>query len=278
MFTKALVAMDLSAAERPILDCLPALQHWGLQHIVLVHIIAVGYGQGAEMAHRDRYEDWLQQCAQPLRDAGFNVDIHVGASGTAAADIVALADTLAADFIVVGSRSQNMLSKLFLGSVARAVLQQTSCPVLLEWIEPTPEQTIVHCQAVCTDTLQHLIFATDFSDKVANAEQATLNLAAKAKKVSLLHVLPEAASNELSSTAKAKLHSLSASIQSIQPATTAELLTGKAADTIAGYANTQHASLIIVGKHGEHWLKQALIGSTAARLAEVAGRPVLMLP
>ena len=35
MFEKALVALDLSPAEQPILDCLLALRNWGMRQVVL---------------------------------------------------------------------------------------------------------------------------------------------------------------------------------------------------------------------------------------------------
>jgi DNA-binding MurR/RpiR family transcriptional regulator len=42
MFDDALVALDLSPAERPILDCLPALRQWGVRHLLLTHVIQYG--------------------------------------------------------------------------------------------------------------------------------------------------------------------------------------------------------------------------------------------
>jgi len=56
------------------------------------------------------------------------------------------------------------------------------------------------------------------------------------------------------------------------------LTTGKASEKIATYSETEDVSLIIVGKHGQNALAGRLIGSTAANLSEVAGRPVLMVP
>jgi hypothetical protein len=57
MFDKALVALDLSPAEEPLLDCLPALQHWGVRHLVLTHVIQYGYMQGAGLAHEQDFVD-----------------------------------------------------------------------------------------------------------------------------------------------------------------------------------------------------------------------------
>jgi nucleotide-binding universal stress UspA family protein len=40
----------------------------------------------------------------------------------------------------------------------------------------------------------------------------------------------------------------------------------------------QDASQIVVGKRGQNPLASLVIGSTAANLCEIAGRPVLMVP
>lgn len=47
---------------------------------------------------------------------------------------------------------------------------------------------------------------------------------------------------------------------------------------IARHAQERDASLIVVGKHGQNWLASTVIGSTAANLCEIAGRPALMVP
>jgi nucleotide-binding universal stress UspA family protein len=43
-------------------------------------------------------------------------------------------------------------------------------------------------------------------------------------------------------------------------------------------AGREGYSLIIVGKHGHNWIKDKIIGSTAAKICEIARRPVLMVP
>ena len=47
---------------------------------------------------------------------------------------------------------------------------------------------------------------------------------------------------------------------------------------IARVAQERDCSLIVCGKHGQHWVQSMVIGSTALRLCEMAGRPVLLVP
>ncbi|MDZ7686472.1 MAG: universal stress protein [Gammaproteobacteria bacterium] len=53
---------------------------------------------------------------------------------------------------------------------------------------------------------------------------------------------------------------------------------GNAADVIARIASSGDYSLVVVGKHGRGWIKGNVIGSTAAKVCEIARRPVLMVP
>jgi len=89
MFTSALVALDLSPAEEPILDCLPDLKKWGITKVILTHVIQVGYNQLAGYGHADDYRAWLEKCAIPLREADIAVDFVVRTSGVVADEVLA---------------------------------------------------------------------------------------------------------------------------------------------------------------------------------------------
>ena len=52
-------------------------------------------------------------------------------SGDVADEIVACADSIRADLIVIGSRGLGALGRMILGSVSRAVLHETRVPVLV---------------------------------------------------------------------------------------------------------------------------------------------------
>ncbi len=276
MFDNVLVALDMSPAEQPIIACMPELKHWGVRHLTLTHVIQFGYAQGAALAYQQDYVDWLEKCAVPLRAAGLSVDVEIRASGIPADEILTVAATMEADLIVIGSRGQNLLSKLFLGSVAREVIRKTKIPLLLEWIEPSAEATQAHCEAVCKETLRHVLFATDYSTKSVAAERVLFELALRAQQVECIHVL--SADKESESTAQANMTELMARIETSGHQASSTTLKGKPSSEIARHAASQDATLIIVGKHGQNWVASALIGSTAANLCEIAGRPVLMVP
>lgn len=279
MFNTVLVGLDLSPAEQPIIDCLPALQKWGVQRVVLTHVIQVGYIEGATLAHEQEYHDWLEKLAQPLRAAGLETEVCIRTGGLPADEILAAATAYRADLIVIGSRGHNLVSRIFLGSVARTVIRKATLPVLLEWVEPTAVGTEQKCEAVCKDTLRHVLLATDFSDQAAAAELAAIHLASKARRVDCLHVMESPSAKSISSTtAEAAIATLIKRIQAAGSEGEGILLQGKASAKIADYAARADVSLIVAGKHGQNALASLVTGSTATKLCEIAGRPVLIIP
>lgn len=279
MFNTTLVALDLAPAELPIIDCLPDLQGWGIRRVILTHVIEIAYMRRAAFTNEKDYIAWLEELAQPLRAAGLDVEVDIRTSGVPAEEIIAAATEHSADLIVIGSRGHNLISKLFLGSVARAVIEKATLPLLLEWVEPSAVGTQQKCSAVCTNTLRHVLLATDFSASATAAEDATVYLAKQAEQVDCLYVLE---ANDSASLSESHAHeALNALLQRIEAAGShgnSLVMKGKASHEIAQHASSQNASLIVVGKRGQNPLASLVIGSTAANLCEIAGRPILMIP
>ncbi len=75
--------------------------------------------------------------------------IDIRAASEVARDILEAAKEYGADSIVIGSREQNMIRGLFLGSVAREVLRLSNLPVRLEWIEATGKDGEAACERTC---------------------------------------------------------------------------------------------------------------------------------
>lgn len=281
MFHTALISLDYSAAQGPLLDCLADLRDMGVTRVILTHVTKVGYGQGAGYGHEDALKDWLNDRAKPLREAGLEVDVDIRAAGDVAKDILVAATEHGADLIVIGSRGQNMVRGLFLGSVAREVIRISTLPVRLEWIEATGKDGDDACERTCHAGLQRLLVATDFSPQAHAAEAAAVKLATHAGVVDLVHVVsPDEAARtpRWPVMARAALDNIAQEIVAAGGKAEVHLVTGKPSEEIARTAAYRDADLIIVGKHGQGWVDSITIGSTAASLCEIARRPVLMVP
>lgn len=281
MFRTALIAIDHSAAQGPLLDCLSDLRDMGVSRVILTHVVKVGYGQGASYGNKEALEDWLRGRAEPLREAGLDVDVDVRAAGEVAKDIIAAAREHGADLIVIGSRGQNMVRGLFLGSVAREVIRSSTVPVRLEWIEATGKDGDTACERTCHAGLRRLLLATDFSPQAHAAEAVAARLAPHAGVVDLVHVVsPDEAARyaRWPVMARAALDTIACEVAAAGGKSEVHLATGRPPEEIARAAADRDADLIVVGKHGQGWVDSITIGSTAASLCEIARRPVLMVP
>jgi len=281
MFRTALISLDYSAAQGPLLDCLTDLRDMGVSRVILTHVVKVGYGQGAEYGRKDVLEEWLRDRAASLRESGLDVEIEIRAAGEVAKDILAAAKEHGADLIVIGSRGQNMLRGVFLGSVAREVIRLSTMPVRLEWIEATGKDGDAACERACHAGLPRVLLATDFSPRARAAETLATRLGPRAGVVDIAHVFSSdetARYAHWTVMARAALDTIAQEI--VAAGGTVEVLVseGKASEVIARLAEERQADLIVVGKHGQNWLESMVIGSTAANLCEIARRPVLMVP
>lgn len=88
-----------------------------------------GYTQSVEAEHRERTAE-CQAAVERLRQLGFEATAEVR-EGDPAQQIIACAREREAGVIVVGTRGQNGLQRLILGSVARNVLLHAPCSVLV---------------------------------------------------------------------------------------------------------------------------------------------------
>ena len=285
MYSTVLIALDYSAAQGPLLDCLTDLRDMGVARVVLTHVTRMGYGQGAGIGHEDALKDWLSGRATALRDAGLEVEIDIRTAGDVVGDILSAASNHGADLIVIGSRGQNMVRGLFLGSVAREVIRLSELPVRLEWIEVKPADGSKDgkdaCERTCHAGLRRLLLATDFSPQAHPAETVTAKLAPHAGIVDLLHVTnPDEAARyaRWPVMARAALDTIAAEVTAAGGRAEVHLADGKPSEQIARAAADHDADLIIVGKHGQGWVESIATGSTAANLCEIARRPVLMVP
>ncbi|MCC7218229.1 MAG: universal stress protein [Burkholderiales bacterium] len=280
MYATAVLALDLSPAADALLACAAHLPRWGVRRLVLVHVTLTGYGQEPGERALAGIAEWLDAQANPLRRADLRVDIAVRAAGSPAAGILAEAGAMGADLLVVGSRSRNMVSRIFLGSVASDLVRRTEFPLLLQWLEPNGDAT-AGCTAVCADALRHVLLATDLSRHAASAERAAVQLAPAAPIVDCLVVLtPDAvaATPALPLMVRAAADALRARIEAAGGRGEALVLAGDPHEAIARVARERDCSLIVCGKHGRNWIERKVIGGTALRLCEAAGRPVLLVP
>jgi nucleotide-binding universal stress UspA family protein len=131
-----LVPTDFSELADRALEVARGLAEVHRARIVLLNVQYVG-GEGAFVYtgnERDRLLDAarseLQRRVQSLRDGGIITDLRL-AEGLPDREILESANAVGADLIVMGTHGRTGLGRLFLGSIAQAVVARSQRPVLL---------------------------------------------------------------------------------------------------------------------------------------------------
>ena len=98
-----------------------------------VRLVVVNSARGGVGNDEDavRSEAELDAVRKELADAGIEAEVRQLVRGQDVADdLIAIAEEVAADFIVIGLRRRTPVGKLILGSNAQRILLDAPCPVL----------------------------------------------------------------------------------------------------------------------------------------------------
>lgn len=108
-----------------------AAQEAKLRGVTLVVVNATRGGRDGDDEENERYEAELGQVRRELDEAGVQHDVRQPVPGREPAeDLIAVAEEVGADFIVIGLRRRTPVGKLILGSNAQRILLDAPCPVL----------------------------------------------------------------------------------------------------------------------------------------------------
>jgi nucleotide-binding universal stress UspA family protein len=108
-----------------------AAQECKLRNTRLVVINSNRGGKDLDAVEAARYESELDDVRKELDAAGVSNEVRQLVRGLEPAeDIIAVAQEVSADFIVIGLRRRSPVGKLILGSNAQRILLEAPCPVL----------------------------------------------------------------------------------------------------------------------------------------------------
>ncbi|CAM5779865.1 universal stress protein [Cellulomonas persica] len=110
-----------------------AVQEAGIRGRDVVVVVSVRADEPAEQ--RAAIESELEQVAQDLTARGVAHEVRLLSGGDTADDLLATAEEVAAELVVIGLRQRSPVGKLILGANAQRVLFDAPCPVLT--VKPT---------------------------------------------------------------------------------------------------------------------------------------------
>lgn len=108
-----------------------------LVHVTSVHSFYSSYGEGESDTlsifeeDDERARSLLERQAEKLRGEGVNVEQTYLRTGEPDAEVVALAEEIGVDLVVVGSHGTGAMQRAPIGRVSESIVRHAHCPVLV---------------------------------------------------------------------------------------------------------------------------------------------------
>jgi nucleotide-binding universal stress UspA family protein len=214
--------------------------------------------------------------------------------GDPAGQILAHADALDADLVVLATQGASGVAKFVFGSVAERVLRTSPRPVLVvpPAVADGPMRTLGAMQEVLApiDFHEHAEADARLAHRVARASHARLRLlhvigGGDASRWTVLRQSIAAQFEEALGGSRARqAESAQAALERLAealggtPGPTLEVVEGPAAEQIARVADRADVDLIVLGLRGEPGLLGARVGAVAYRVLCASPVPVLAVP
>ena len=274
---RALCATDLSAASEAAIEsqtCLNCLGRIGVDEIHLVTVVPSNVHAGMpgidfEQRRRralDRYRDVIE-------GAGFEVETHV-VRGTPHRRINGIAETIAADLVLVGSRGKSPLENRIIGSTARNLARTTVVPLLVNRIERETDEP----DLVSAHLFRHVLYATDFSTNAERAFEAFSYLRGATREATLVHVRTPKDPDPGGENPEERLGELADQLEQWGISTRIDVRRGDPAREILASEAEHEPTTLLVGSRGHSRLRRLLLGSVSERLVARASGNVLLVP
>ncbi len=283
MFSRILVATDLSEASDRVVCALASLKAWGTREAVLVNCFNIRDVGSLAPGLMELYKPAFEKQKKVLEEMGYSVTAKM-VLGLPQIEISRQAEEHDCSLIVVGSHGHSFSKDILLGGTASAVVHSATRPVLilrLDGHDPDQEGAACNC-------LGHILFPTDFSDNAERAFSYVRRIVESgAKFVTLLHVqdrekierhlkdklemFNEIDRNRLQRLKEELMHLGAREVR-------IEIPYGNPKKEIVDRANRPDISLVVMGSQGRGYLEEIFLGSVSHEVARRSKAPLLLVP
>lgn len=284
-----IVGSDFSDGAAQALRCAALLVARNGAALTVVHVMET-MPMGAEMSalpfDRRLIQDELQSRVWDiLRDAGLDpehvtlrLDVRVG---RAVDEVLACAEEVGADLLIVGHRGRGLLERLLLGSVAAAIVRHATLPVLIarEWSGSTPRRVLAAVDV--SDAAPDIIRTAAHWAKTTDAELHILYAWEIAGLADYHSVMPSVTSRsydkELAADFRTRTEAMVEAVLGPDHGATVDVRAGTAAYEIVFAVERHGIDLVVMGSHGRKGLSKLLLGNTSERVMQGAASSVLVV-
>ena len=275
MFKKVMLATDFSPPAEQLFNCLEELKMLGTEEVLLLNVVRP---TGMAMQIQDRTIKKLEEKEKILEEKGFKVTSEAPI-GFAATEIREISKREDVSLILIGSKGEGFLRRMFLGSTAADLLRITDKPVLLEKYQEMGGDEV---KAFCERKFLKILFPTDFSEPANRAFNRLKDLKGAVKHMVLAHIIDKGVGDEdilkHRENAGKKLNVMRKELADSGFQTDVRVRVGVPSQQVIDIAEDDEVTLIAMASRGEGIIKDLLLGSTAENIARRSKRPILLFP
>ncbi|HPU84763.1 MAG TPA: universal stress protein [Candidatus Latescibacteria bacterium] len=288
MFSRVIVATDLSPASYAVVNCVGGLKAYGAKECLLLQCLSLQEVGSVALSYTTAFlENSLNEQKEVLEKQGFAVETRI-VPRLATREINRVAEKEDYSLIVIGSQGHSMVREALLGGVASAVLNQARKPVLVIRVEPVPGDANGCLRAARCDFSGHILYPTDFSENADLAFTYVEKLAAEgARHVTLLHVQDKTRIEsylkhrleEFNEIDRGRLGKMRETLEKKGNAEVdVELKYGIPFVEISQFIKEHDVNLVVMGTQGRGFVAELFLGSVSHNIARHSEAAVLLIP
>ena len=283
MFSRIIVASDLSQSAYDMVKCLKALKKYGSEKCLLVQCL--NPLEKNMVFVRSVMEKNLEEQKKALMKFGYAVETRV-VTGYVKNEINRIAANEDYLVIVVEAVEHSMIGESLLGNPANELIHYASKPLLLLRVSEGPvdeKNSIREC-----DLSSHILFPTDFSDNAAIAFEYMKNMVGNGvSKVTLAHVQDQTRISpylldrlvEFNRKDAKRLQEMQAKLSEIADVEVdIQLLYGSPTSEILRLISEKKIPLVVMGRQGRGFIKDIFLGSVSHNISRYSEASVLLIP
>jgi nucleotide-binding universal stress UspA family protein len=292
-FTRILCPVDLSEFSQRAVDHAAAIAHWYEASLTALFVFANMPVMDVPPlvlpdVERERILEAMRAVTRQV-PSGVPVDLQVREAYEVHREILAEAERMRADLLVLGSHGRSGFGRLLLGSVTEKVMREARCPTLVvprRAPETSPSEPVRFRKILCPvdfseGSLDALSYATGLAEE-ADAELTALHVIETPPEIVARPAAEPVDVDRIRAEAEAeRLREL----RELIPADARTFCTvhtavreGAAYREILRVAGEINADLIVMGVQGRGAVDLMVFGSNTARVTRSATSPVLIVP
>lgn len=291
MFSRVIIATDLSPASKKIVEHAKELKVLGTSEVLLLQCVSTMEAASAAYSESERQMNALLESQEKvLAGFGFSTSSQV-VFGALHKEINRIAKENNSSLIVIGSKGSTLSMDVLLGGVVSEMIQHIERPTLVVRIEKTKagSETIGILPDQGKPFPESVLFPTDFSQNASAAFEYVKKLAASGtRKIKLAHVqdmvkLEKCSREEIEKYDRIdaiRLDEMKKAILAMDGSIDVSIVMchGKPSIEILKVSDAMQPNLIVMGTQGRGFVNEILLGSVSHAVTRKAKSSILLVP